>query len=61
MKTELILVGKTNDKHFQAGIDDYAGRITHYLPFQIVTLPDLKQTKKSVGGAAEAEGGGNDT
>jgi len=45
MKTELILVGKTNDKHFQAGIDDYAGRITHYLPFQIVTLPDLKQTK----------------
>jgi len=45
MKSELILVGKTNDKHFQAGIDDYAGRITHYLPFQIVTLPDLKQTK----------------
>ena len=27
MKTILILVGKTADKHFQTGISDYAGRI----------------------------------
>jgi 23S rRNA (pseudouridine1915-N3)-methyltransferase len=45
MKTILILVGKTTDKHFQAGIDDYAGRITHYMPFDIVTIPELRQTK----------------
>ena len=30
MKTELILVGKTVNKHFIAGIKDYAERITHY-------------------------------
>ena len=29
MKTELILVGKTANKHFAAGIDDYVGRIGH--------------------------------
>ena len=45
MKTILILVGKTTDKHFQAGITDYAQRISHYMPFEIVTIPELKNTK----------------
>ena len=45
MKTILILVGKTTDKHFQAAISDYADRITHYMPFDIVTIPELKNTK----------------
>lgn len=45
MKTELILVGNTNDKHFQAGIDDYCQRIGHYMPFSITVIPELKNTK----------------
>ena len=45
MKTILILVGKTTDKHFQAGISDYAERIGHYMPFDIVIIPELKNTK----------------
>ena len=45
MKTILILVGKTNDKHFAAGISEYASRISHYMPFDIVTIPELKNTK----------------
>ena len=45
MKTVLILVGKTVNKHFIAGIDDYAGRISHYMPFEIVTIPELRNTK----------------
>lgn len=45
MKTLLILVGKTTDKHFHAGIDDYATRIGHYMPFDIVTIPELRNTK----------------
>jgi len=45
MKTILILVGKTANKHFQAGIGDYAERIAHYMPFEIVTIPELKNTK----------------
>ena len=45
MKTNLILVGKTANKHFQAGISDYAERISHYMPFDIVTIPELKNTK----------------
>ncbi len=45
MKTELIMVGKTADKHFQAGIDDYSRRIVHYMPFAITVVPDLKSTR----------------
>lgn len=45
MKTLLILVGKTTDKHFQAGISDYTGRIGHYMPFELITIPELKNTK----------------
>ncbi len=45
MKTLLILVGKTTDKHFQASINDYVERIGHYMPFELVTIPELKNTK----------------
>ena len=45
MKTNLILIGKTANKHFQAGISDYAERISHYMPFDIVTIPELRNTK----------------
>ncbi len=45
MKTTLIWVGKTMDKRIVSLIDDYAGRIVHYMPFQTMTIPDLKSTK----------------
>ena len=45
MKTELIMVGKTIDKHFQAGIEDYCQRIGHYMPYSITVIPELKNTK----------------
>lgn len=45
MKTELILIGKTVNKHFVAGINDYVDRIVHYMPFSITTIPELKNTK----------------
>lgn len=45
MKTELILIGKTNDKLYANGINDYTERITHYMPFGITTIPAIKNTK----------------
>lgn len=45
MKTELILVGKTINKHFIACIDDYVKRIGHYMPITVTTIPELKNTK----------------
>ncbi|MDD7319178.1 MAG: 23S rRNA (pseudouridine(1915)-N(3))-methyltransferase RlmH [Prevotella sp.] len=45
MKTLLILIGKTDNKHIAACITDYSERIGHYMPFEIVTIPDIKNTK----------------
>ena len=45
MKTILLQVGKTVNKHFQAGINDYVERIGHYIPFEVVTIAELKNTK----------------
>lgn len=45
MKTVLLLVGKTQNKHFLASIHDYQERIGHYMPFEIKIIPELKNTK----------------
>ena len=45
MKAELIMVGKTTDKHISAGIDEYVERILHYLPLSITVIPELKNTR----------------
>ena len=45
MKISLILVGKTVNKDFVKLIDEYAGRVKHYIGFEIVTIPELKNTK----------------
>lgn len=45
MRTALILVGKTVNKHFVDLIDDYVSRVKHYIGFDIITIPELKNTK----------------
>ena len=45
MKIELIVIGKTANKHFATCIDDYVARINHYMPFSVITIPELKKTK----------------
>ncbi len=45
MKVTLVLVGKTVNKHFVELIDEYAGRVKHYIGFDIITIPELKNTK----------------
>ena len=45
MKVALVLVGKTVNKHFVELIDEYAGRVKHYISFDITVIPELKNTK----------------
>ena len=45
MKSILIVVGKTTDKNFIASIADYCSRIHHYMPFELLVIPELKNTK----------------
>ena len=45
MKITLLLTGKTVDNRLISLIDDYRQRLIHYVPFEIVVLPDLKNAK----------------
>lgn len=45
MKIELMVVGKTTAGYLKEGIDNYAKRITHYVPFSITCLNDIKTSK----------------
>lgn len=57
MKTVMILVGKTTDRNLSTAIDNYVQRIGHYMPFSIVIIPELKNTKSlSTQQQKEAEG-----
>lgn len=57
MKTVLILVGKTTDRHLSAAIADYVERLSHYMPFEVTVIPELKNTKSlSAVQQKEAEG-----
>ena len=45
MKLLLLVVGRTVDKHLSTLIDDYTGRIKHYMPFELEVIPELKNAK----------------
>jgi 23S rRNA (pseudouridine1915-N3)-methyltransferase len=45
MKITLVCIGKTDDKYILEGIDKYNKRLKHYITFNIVELPDVKNVK----------------
>ena len=45
MRTTFLVVGRTVDSRLAALVDDYVARIGHYVPFDVETVPDLRNTK----------------
>ena len=45
MRIHVMFIGKTTGKLFLEAISDYQQRLTHYVPFAIEEVPDLKNTK----------------
>jgi 23S rRNA (pseudouridine1915-N3)-methyltransferase len=45
MKIDLILIGKSDQKYLQEGIDIYLKRLKHYCTFELKVIPDIKSTK----------------
>jgi 23S rRNA (pseudouridine1915-N3)-methyltransferase len=57
MKIQLWVVGKTTRNYVEEGLEGFCERIKHYLPFEVVVIPDLKNTKNlSVEQVKEKEG-----
>ena len=42
MNIKLIVVSKTDVPYIQAGLDEYISRLKHYCPFEMLTIPALK-------------------
>lgn len=42
MKITLLTVGKTDVKWVRDGLELYASRLSHYIPFNLVEIPELK-------------------
>jgi len=45
MKVLFRVIGKTSEKYLTTGIEMYAKRLRHYLPFEMEVLPDIRQAK----------------
>jgi 23S rRNA (pseudouridine1915-N3)-methyltransferase len=45
MKITLLAVGKTEDKYLIEGIEKYLNRLKHYISFNFLVIPDIKNTK----------------
>lgn len=46
MKITLMVVGKTTSANLRSGIEEYCRRVNHYIPFDILELPDVKTSRK---------------
>jgi 23S rRNA (pseudouridine1915-N3)-methyltransferase len=45
MKIVLLVVGKTDNASFSEIIEEYKKRLVHYIPFELVVISDIKNTK----------------
>jgi 23S rRNA (pseudouridine1915-N3)-methyltransferase len=45
MKIRFLVVGKTEKGYLEEGIDRYVQRLSHYTPFEIKVIPELKNSK----------------
>jgi 23S rRNA (pseudouridine1915-N3)-methyltransferase len=45
MKITLLVVGKTTSAQVESLIQEYQKRLTHYIPFALQVIPELKNTK----------------
>lgn len=45
MRITLLCIGKTDDTHLKELIEKFQQRLKHYIHFQLVTLPDVKNAK----------------
>lgn len=45
MKIVLIAIGKTDASYFTEALKEYTGRLAHYLPFETIWIPDIRNVK----------------
>lgn len=45
MNIKLVVVGKTEEKYLKEGVDIFEKRLKFYIPYEMIVIPSLKDTK----------------
>jgi 23S rRNA (pseudouridine1915-N3)-methyltransferase len=45
MKIALLQTGKTTERHVSEGVEIYSARLKRYCGFEVITIPELKDTR----------------
>lgn len=45
MKVTLICIGKTDEEYLRAGLEKFQHKLKHYIGFNMVIIPDVKNSK----------------
>ena len=45
MKIVLLSIGKTSERYLVDGIQHYQNRLKHYMPFEIIEIPNIKKSQ----------------
>lgn len=45
MKIVLLTIGNTSERYLVDGIQHYQNRLKHYMPFEIIEIPNIKKAK----------------
>jgi 23S rRNA (pseudouridine1915-N3)-methyltransferase len=45
MKITIIFTGKTKEKYIEAGMREYLKRLRHFIPVELLTIPDIKSSR----------------
>ena len=57
MKIKILAIGKTDDKNLLSLIQTYEQRLKHYVKFELIVIPDIKNSKNlSIKQQKEKEG-----
>lgn len=47
MKIKVLTIGATDVPYLQEGIDQYRKRLTHYIPVEMICIPDIRAGKSA--------------
>jgi len=45
MRVVFVVIGKTDTGYMIDAIEEYKNRLSHYLPFEMIVIPDIKNVK----------------
>ena len=55
MKIKLLQIGQTKTNEIQRLVEDYQNRLKHFIPLEVINLPDIKNTKNLTEGQQKSK------